>query len=110
MSFEYYYITVVSLVIFVVALLIGLIMNNRYYKAISEALMQVKEVESKGPPTMTSGDFEVLMCPRCGYSKTIPYRVGGDYVGKVVDETCPNDGEKLIVHAIYSSRPVEQYS
>ncbi len=63
MSFEYYYITVVSLVIFVVALLIGLIMNNRYYKAISEALMQVKEVESKGPPTMTSGDFEVLMCP-----------------------------------------------
>ncbi|WP_243679124.1 hypothetical protein [Vulcanisaeta distributa] len=55
------------------------------------------------------GDVEVLTCPRCGYSKTIPYRLG-DYVGKVVDETCPNDGERLVVHAIYSSRPTEQYS
>ncbi|WP_243676369.1 hypothetical protein [Vulcanisaeta distributa] len=97
---------VVSLVIFAVALLIGLIMNNKYYKIIKEMLTQVKETESKGPLVL-SGDVEVLMCPRCGYSKTLPYRLG-DYVGKVVDETCPNDGEKLIVHAIYSSRPTEQ--
>lgn len=39
-SFEYYYITVVSLVIFIVALLIGLIMNNRYYRVIKELFAQ----------------------------------------------------------------------
>ncbi|GAB6946337.1 hypothetical protein JCM16161A_04670 [Vulcanisaeta sp. JCM 16161] len=106
MSFEYYYITVVSLVIFVVALLIGIMMNNRYYRVIKESLTQVREAELKGPSAI-GGDVEVLTCPRCGYSKTIPYRLG-DYVGKVVDETCPNDGERLVVHAIYSSRPAEQ--
>ncbi|MGC8606537.1 MAG: hypothetical protein ACP5GZ_11135 [Vulcanisaeta sp.] len=108
MSFEYYYITLMSLVIFVVALLIGLIMNNRYYRVIKESLTQAREAESKGPLAI-SGEVEVLMCPRCGYSKTISYRLG-DYVGKVVDDKCPNDGERLIVHAIYSSRPAEQSS
>ena len=108
-SFESYYVTVVSLVIFVVALLIGLLMNDRYYRVIKELFTQAREVESKGPLSVSSGEVEVLMCPRCGYSKTIPYRLG-DYVGKVVDETCPNDGEKLVVHAIYVSRPSTQSS
>ena len=106
-SFENYYVIVVSLVIFVVALLIGLVMNDRYYKAIKELLKQVGEAESKGPLSVSGGEVEILICPRCGYSKTIPYRIG-DYIGKVVDETCPNDGEKLVVHAIYSSRSAEQ--
>ena len=109
MSFEYFYANVVGLVIFIVALLIGLIMNNRYYKAIKESLAQVREVESKGPLSISSGEVEVLMCPRCGYTKTIQFRLG-DYVGKAVDETCPNDGERLIVHAIYVSRPAGQSS
>ena len=108
-SFENYYVIVVSFVIFIVALLIGLIMNDRYYRVIKELLKQVGEVESKGSLSVSSGEVEVLMCPRCGYSKTIPYRLG-DYVGKVVDETCPNDGEKLVVHAIYISRSSGQYS
>ncbi len=108
MSFEYYYITVVGLVILVVALLIGIIMNTRYYRVIKEMLSQTREeTELKGSPASTASELEVLMCPRCGYSKVISFRVG-DYVGKVVEDTCPKDGEKLVVHAIYSSRSVEQ--
>jgi len=103
-SFEYYYITVVSLVIFIVALVIAIIMNSRYYKVIREYLVQARGAEAKGQAM--SGEVEVLACPRCGYSTTIPFRVG-DYVGKVVGETCPKDGERLVVVAIYSLRPTE---
>ena len=110
MSFEYYYATVVGLVIFVVALFIGIIMNTRYYRVIKEMLSQTREeTELKGSPVSTTSELEVLMCPRCGYSKVIPFKVG-DYVGKVVEDTCPKDGEKLVIHAIYSSRSVEQQS
>ncbi|WP_243679123.1 hypothetical protein [Vulcanisaeta distributa] len=48
MSFEYYYITVVSLVIFIVALLIGLIMNNRYYRVIKELFAQLGRQSPRG--------------------------------------------------------------
>lgn len=100
MSFEYYYITIVSTIILVIAIVIAVIMNEKYRKAISKYLTQASE--AKGEGQVLSGDLEVLVCPRCGYSTTIPFRVG-DYVGKVVNETCPKDGEKLVVHAIYST-------
>jgi len=82
MSFEYYYITVVGLVIFIVAIVIALVMNERYFRLIKSYLSQTKEAEAHGGGQALSGEVEVLMCPRCGFTKTIPFRLG-DYVGKV---------------------------
>ncbi|KUO82566.1 hypothetical protein B7L70_03225 [Vulcanisaeta sp. EB80] len=107
MSFEYYYITVVGLVIFIVAIVIALVMNERYFRLIKSYLSQTKEAEAHGGGQALSGEVEVLMCPRCGFTKTIPFRLG-DYVGKVTNEACPNDGERLVVHAIYYAGPSSQ--
>ena len=48
-------------------------------------------------------EYTVLRCPKCGYTKVREFRVG-DYVGKVDDEKCPNDGSNLVVSSIGSSQ------
>ncbi|WP_069806704.1 hypothetical protein [Vulcanisaeta thermophila] len=101
MSFEVTYALIVSIVVFVLAIGLAVFLNSRYYRMIVNSMTKARE-----PQATVSGDLEVLKCPKCGYSTTIPFRVG-DYVGKVVNETCPNDGSRLVVYAIYSSRPTQ---
>jgi len=72
MSFEYYYITVVGLVMFIVAIVIALVMNERYFRLIKNYLSQTKEAEAHGGGQALSGEVEVLMCPRCGFTKQSP--------------------------------------
>lgn len=104
MSFETTYALIMSAVIFIVAVGLTAFLNSKYYKMLVNARTKAKETQSQ-----PMGDLEALRCPRCGYTTTMPFRVG-DYVGKVVDETCPNDGERLVVYAIYSSRPSQSQS
>jgi hypothetical protein len=108
-SFENYYVSTVGLIIFIIAIVIALVMNERYFRFIRNTLSQTDLAKGRGEGQVLSGEVEVLICPRCGYTKTIPFRLG-DYVGKITNDVCPKDGEKLVVHAIYYAGMTEQGS
>ncbi|MGC8570667.1 MAG: hypothetical protein ACP5L1_05000 [Caldivirga sp.] len=44
-------------------------------------------------------EYTTLRCPTCGYIKVREFRPG-DYVGKVEEEKCPNDGSNLMIVGI----------
>ena len=109
MSFEDYYVSTVGLIIFIIAIVIALVMNERYFRFIRNTLSRTGPAKGRGEGQVLSGEVEVLICPRCGYAKTIQFRLG-DYVGKVTNDVCPKDGERLIVHAIYYAGTTQQGS
>ncbi|WP_291764773.1 hypothetical protein [Caldivirga sp. UBA161] len=52
-------------------------------------------------------EYTTLKCPTCGYVKVREFRPG-DYVGKVEEEKCPNDGSNLVIMGISKEASINQ--
>ncbi len=89
-------IAIITMFLFVLMLISTTIIFSRYYKYVREFVMGVER-----------GEVEVLICPKCRYANVIKPRAG-DYIGKTAELTCPRDGERLIVYAMYVERPREE--
>jgi len=81
--------------------LFGLFMGSLLLREGSVALQEAKSIAIPG-----GGRYKVFVkitCSdaSCGYSE-VRERYGNEYVGKVLDKSCPKCGGKLIVTAIFS--------
>ena len=83
------YIEVIPLIILLVALTTTFILLRRTYRKISMIVTQ----------SIIGGVITVLKCPICNFTMTREFRLG-DYIGKVVDEKCPNDNNNLVIVSI----------
>lgn len=58
-----------------------------------------KIIVNPGGGTYTA--YSILKCPKCGFMKTREF-ARGDYIGKVVEDTCEICGSKMVVSRIYA--------
>ncbi|ABW02573.1 hypothetical protein [Caldivirga maquilingensis] len=57
--------------------------------------------------TQRISEYATLRCPTCGYVKVREFRPG-DYVGKVEEDKCPNDGSNLVIVGISKEASINQ--
>lgn len=79
--------------------------------AIAVTLLYVVSKDLKNIMSITVAqrisEYTTLRCPVCGYVKVREFKPG-DYVGKVDEEKCPNDGSSLIIVGIGKEASVNQ--